>query len=166
MEKKELLKKIKALSEHGIGGEKDNAEKLLSKLLAKYNISEVEIVSDTVNKYEIKYRNSEKQLLEQVAYSVLGENLNTYKYKYLRKKALFVECTLFQSIEIKSKYEHYSRAYRKQLDIFHHAFIIKNNIYPENQKSQAKKLSPEEKAALEMSLSIEKNEYRKQIGMD
>lgn len=39
-EKIEFLKKIKTLAERGVGGEKSGAEKILSKLLKKYNLSE------------------------------------------------------------------------------------------------------------------------------
>jgi len=165
MDKKELLKKIKSLAEKGVSGEKDTATNFLKKLCVKYNISETELESDIVEKYEIRYKPNEKKLLEQVAYSVLGENLQTYKYKFFRKKVLIVECTLLQSIEIKCKYEHYSRAYKKQLDIFYHAFIMKNYIYPENSESKnSQDLTQEQEAAVKMAHSIEKNEYRKQIG--
>ena len=36
VEKKEIIQKLKALSERGIAGEKENATKLLEKLMKKY----------------------------------------------------------------------------------------------------------------------------------
>lgn len=40
--KEKLLKKIKTLSEKGVGGEKESAEKLLLQLMEKYKITEDE----------------------------------------------------------------------------------------------------------------------------
>ena len=39
MDKTALLKKIRALAEHGVGGEAENAEKLLARMMKKYGIS-------------------------------------------------------------------------------------------------------------------------------
>ena len=41
--KKEILLKLKRLAERGINGEKENAEKLLNKMMKKYEISEEEL---------------------------------------------------------------------------------------------------------------------------
>lgn len=38
--KTEVLQKLKALAERGVGGEKANAQALLDKLMAKYDIKE------------------------------------------------------------------------------------------------------------------------------
>lgn len=45
MDKTALLKKIRALAEHGVGGEAENAEKLLARMMKKYGISEEELNS-------------------------------------------------------------------------------------------------------------------------
>ena len=45
-EREELLRRlerVKALAERGVGGEKENAEALLNRLMAKYGISEEDI---------------------------------------------------------------------------------------------------------------------------
>lgn len=43
MDKTALLKKVRALAEHGVGGEAENAEKLLARMMKKYGISEEEL---------------------------------------------------------------------------------------------------------------------------
>ena len=43
MEKMDVIKKLKALSDRGINGEKENATKLLNKLMKKYGITEEEL---------------------------------------------------------------------------------------------------------------------------
>ena len=40
MDKTALLRKVRVLAEHGVGGEAENAEKLLARLMMKFGISE------------------------------------------------------------------------------------------------------------------------------
>lgn len=47
MDKTALLKKVRALAEHGVGGEAENAEKLLARMMKKYGISEEELDEET-----------------------------------------------------------------------------------------------------------------------
>ncbi len=54
MNKEELIKKIKALADRGVGGEKENAQKLLKELMQKYNINEEEISEDIIKEFDIK----------------------------------------------------------------------------------------------------------------
>ena len=56
LEKTELLKKLKALSDRGVSGEKENATELLKKLMKKYGISEEEIQEDEVKEIYINLR--------------------------------------------------------------------------------------------------------------
>lgn len=46
----ELLKKLKALADNGVGGERENAQAMLDKLLAKYDISAETLSDDEVSK--------------------------------------------------------------------------------------------------------------------
>lgn len=48
MEKMDVIKKLKALSDRGINGEKENATKLLNKLMKKYGITEEELEKSEV----------------------------------------------------------------------------------------------------------------------
>ena len=43
MEKIEIIQKLKALSDRGVAGEKENATKLLKKLMKKYRITEEDL---------------------------------------------------------------------------------------------------------------------------
>ena len=44
----EMIKKVKALANRGVGGEKEDAAKLLEKLMKKYGIEEADISEDIV----------------------------------------------------------------------------------------------------------------------
>lgn len=65
--KKELLKKLQALAERGVGGEKETAERKLRELIKKYNIDEAELAEDKLKEFEFKYSNpQEEQLIRQL----------------------------------------------------------------------------------------------------
>lgn len=71
-EREELLRRlerVKALAERGVGGEKENAEALLNRLMAKYGISEEDIEDTAERDYFIRYHNFwERKLIVQIAY--------------------------------------------------------------------------------------------------
>ena len=73
MDKTALLKKIRALAEHGVGGEAENAEKLLARMMKKYGISEAELDEETRIRHDFTYHGGEeKKILKQVVYKVTG----------------------------------------------------------------------------------------------
>ena len=73
-EREELLRRlerVKALAERGVGGEKENAEALLNRLMAKYGISEEDIEDTAERDYFIRYHNFwERKLIVQIAYKL------------------------------------------------------------------------------------------------
>lgn len=71
MDKTALLKKVRALAEHGVGGEAENAEKLLARMMKKYGISEEELDEETRVRHDFTYHGGEeKKILRQVVYKV------------------------------------------------------------------------------------------------
>ena len=73
MDKTALLKKVRALAEHGVGGEAENAEKLLARMMKKYGISEEELDEETRVRHDFTYHGGEeKKILKQVVYKVTG----------------------------------------------------------------------------------------------
>lgn len=53
--KKELLKKLQALAERGVGGERETAERKLKELIKKYGIEEEELNEDKIIDFDFKY---------------------------------------------------------------------------------------------------------------
>ena len=73
MDKTALLKKVRALAEYGVGGEAENAEKLLARMMKKYGISEAELDEETRVRHDFTYHGGEeKKILRQVVYKVTG----------------------------------------------------------------------------------------------
>ena len=72
-EREELLQRlerVKALAERGVGGEKENAEALLNRLMAKYGISEEDIEDTAERDYFIRYLRLPTSILAAVTAAV------------------------------------------------------------------------------------------------
>ena len=83
MNKKELLRKLRALAERGVGGERQNAQKKLDELIKKYNISDEELEDEVAELYHFKYRGKrESALLVQIMYKVCDKKDNIYNFLY------------------------------------------------------------------------------------
>lgn len=69
----EKLKKIKALAERGVGGEKETAMRMYRELMEKYQIEEAEVLEDYVSLHWFGYKTElEEDLLTQIFYKVTG----------------------------------------------------------------------------------------------
>ena len=78
--KKELLLKLQELAKRGVNGEKENADKLLKKLMKKYNISEDEINNEEINEVELELRNDiEVRLASQILFSFFDDKMCVYE---------------------------------------------------------------------------------------
>lgn len=129
------IKKLQALAERGIGGEKIGAKAKLEELMKKYDISLTDIEGDKVDYYIFscskKYL---KRLLQQCILRVL-DDVNTSLYKlYRTRNAIGVYCTSAQRLEILLDFEFYTNLFESELDLFMAAFIRKQDIYPSNVK--------------------------------
>lgn len=98
----EKLKKIKALAERGVGGEKETAMKIYEDLKARYELEDEEIMQDEVTIHWFGYANElEEELLKWVFYKVTGDkDCYAYQGKYKRRKKRGCECTEIEAAEI------------------------------------------------------------------
>lgn len=129
----EKLKKIKALAERGVGGERESAMKLYRELLEKYQIEEAEVLEDWVTLHWFGYSdNLEEDLLTQIFYKVTGSpQYYAHTGKYSRRKKRGCECTEVEAIEIKLLFDFYKRELKREMEAFLIAFRSKNNLFPE-----------------------------------
>lgn len=128
MDIKELAKKLKALADQGIGGEKVNAEQKLKELIEKHNLSEDDLGEASEHRFDFK--KEQKKLFNQICCHVLGKEIKTYSLKSERHTMLVAECTNLQAIEIESLFSFYYAEYERQLETFYRAFVYKNNLLP------------------------------------
>lgn len=132
--KKELLKKLQALAERGVGGEKETAERKLRQLMEKYGIDELEFAEDKLEEFEFKYKNAqEEQLIRQLLYKMFGAEWRSKSYTYRfgkgSKSIRGVECTRAEGIQLQIEYEFYKDLWREEMALFWSAFIQKHRIF-------------------------------------
>lgn len=135
MNKQELLRKLRALAKRGVGGERQNAQKKIDELMKKYNISDEELEDEAVELYHFKFSGKrEEALLTQIMYKVCDKTDNIYNFVYGKsgrtvRSELGCECTLAQRIEIDFLFEFYKRLYKREEELFYHAFVQKHHLF-------------------------------------
>lgn len=162
-----LAKKLKALSEKGVGGEKVNADRMLKRMMAKHGLTIEDVEGEKTNYAYFKVNLIQAQIFGQIVSSVLGSKFSTYTDKRKRGYRLLL-ITATQAIEIEMKYSFYWKLYKDELEIFRHAFIATNNIYdPDADKVDVGALTPEEQAEIrrvaQMAENIKRGEFRRQL---
>ena len=184
---KDRLRKMKALADFGIGGEREAAERLIREISAKYGITladtadeiERERMVEGTNEWKRKIlvqllglmrieqygdRNSDKLRLcvksEQVKKRGRKRGL-TWKLRY------YIRCTDAQWLELQAKAAVLFNAYEKQSKAFMLAFMIRNDLLmPYDPESTTSSADQEEYAIAErLSEGIEQTILNKQLEM-
>lgn len=132
--KKQLLNKLKALAERGVGGEKETAQRKLQELMEKYEIDENDLSDDKKEKYQFKYKNEfEKKLIKQIAYRTFkkewSERMYTYSKGREKKSIMLIECTKAEEIQLKIEYEFYKDLWKEEAEFLFNVFIQKHRIF-------------------------------------
>lgn len=164
MEEKTLqrIKKLQALAERGVGGEKETAAKMLQKLLEKNGISTLEeLKEEEVEYFLFSYKGKhEIKLLKQCMYKVLGYSDHT---EYFRssgtRQKIGIYCTKAQKIEIELEFEFYRNLFYRELTSFMNAFIQAQRIFPPDAPKSNKRLedlSEDELRELQIAAGIKK----------
>lgn len=130
--KKERLKKIYNLSLKGVGGEREQAQAILDKLLKKYELSLDDIDDeDTAYDYELKYHREEQlRILHQTIYKVLNSTDEIYDIRYtssgrLCRNRMVVHCTAIQKVEIEFLFDFYKRIWEKDKEMLKISNLMK-----------------------------------------
>lgn len=164
----ELVKKIKALADRGVGGEKENAQATLARLMEKYNLSETDIENEKKIRCEFRYKN---EIEERLIWQIIGSVTLSKGYSAptdTRRKVFWKNLTASEKIEIELKWSIYKKLWSEELEVFYHAFVVQNNIFnPSIAPKQDLPETPEERAKLrriyEMAESVKKAEIHKQL---
>lgn len=130
----EKVKRVQALAERGVDGEKDSAAALLDRLMKQYGITEAEIAEEHREIAWFRFKTPlEKRLLGQVIFAITGRAAYgcVGKYTNRTRKNLGLECTAAERLEIEISFEFYKAALEQELERFYTAFVQKNGIFPE-----------------------------------
>ena len=148
MDKAALLKKIRALAERGVGGEADNAEEILRRLMEKYGVSEDELDEEERRRHDFEYHGKEQEkLLRQVVYKVTGGYAYNLVYRASGRKVktrLGAGCTAAEKVEIEFLFDFYTRLWERERDAFLSAFIQKHRIFTIRDDIEPQEVSREE----------------------
>lgn len=112
------LKKIKALAERGVGGEKETAMRMYEDLKARYELEDEEIMLDAVTLHWFGYATElEEELLTQIFYKVTGgTTYHIYTGKYSRRKKRGCDCTEIEAAEITLLFNFYKAELKRELE--------------------------------------------------
>lgn len=162
-----LIRKIKAVAERGVGGEKVNAEKMLLELMRKHGITFDQIETEEEKEFEFNHK-SEPYLFAQVVLHVMGHDRGTVFRPRGKSNLRYIKCTYAEKIEIEAKFAFYLNQYRKEQDILYQAFVQRNQIFPAEVKTiDVQQMTPEEYKEYQrikaMMQAIEKSHYNKQL---
>lgn len=98
----EKLKKIKALAERGVGGEKETAMRMYEELKTRYELEDEDIMMDAVTLHWFRYVDElEEKVLRWIFCKVTGSTTYyIYRGKYSRRKKRGCDCTEIEAVEI------------------------------------------------------------------
>lgn len=163
----EMLKKLKALMEKGIGGEAANAKRILESLLKK----EGKTLEDYLNnpniekkRYWFSYSNTyQKILLQQILFYVLDCNSIMQTTNKNKQNQIGYEITATENIEILTIYETLKTKLMEEIDITVEAFVYRHQLFSNNVPVVDKPLSERDKRTIERIKTIKKTSIHKQI---
>lgn len=105
-----------------------------------------------------------KKVFWQIAFTVYDKATIRYSKRGSKVRLRF---TRFQELEFRAKLDFYSEEYKKQLDIFTLAFIMKNDLFTKNKDGIKPLTTPDElskqEQATRMAMGIETSQYHKQL---
>lgn len=141
----QLLRKIAALAERGVGGEKDTAQKKLAKLMQKYGVSDADLEGDEVDYHEFRYSGeNERQILRQIFYQINHDR----EVRYIRagrgsRSTLFFVCTEAEAVEARVKFEFYRELWKDEVGFLLKCFIQKHELFRRDPDAPIGRLDPE-----------------------
>ncbi len=168
----ELARKLKALVDGGMEGERENAKKLLDSLMKKHGITMEEIESEEVEFRWFEFKKELHDIFVQTAISVCGNRIKRYQQRTNINNGDFrmaLELTRAEWIELDAKFAYYGNLYKEELDIFFIAFVQKNQLFnPDGSElMDINDLTEEEQEkffrAQRMGTVIKQGEYNRQL---
>lgn len=132
----ERLRKIRALAEEGTAGEKENARRLLDRLMLEHGLVMSELDDSEEILHEVSYKgHSELFLLTHIAWSVHGTlEVKAGKVPGTSTKWACI-VTAAQAVRIDFLFGIYRVALKETIDDASRAFVAKNRIYGSDAKA-------------------------------
>lgn len=126
----ELLKKLKALAEQGVGGEKSNAEAMLAKTLKKHGMTLEDLEGEKVVAHSMRVVKADWSLFFQVHGHIFGKKASIWRSKVAGYKIF--DATNSDFLLFEATYEFYKRQLKVEQKRLYTAFVMKHKIYPKD----------------------------------
>lgn len=155
---KELLLKLKVLSEQGDGGEKENANDMLNKALKKHGLTleDLEKEEKEGRTFKIKDRGDSSIILAQCIWDVVP---NAEIKQNTRKLEIYCYLSASDFVEVSEKYNHYYNIWLKEKKEFLTAYILRNNVGLSEPSGKSKMSEDELLSIVKKMASIEDNKF-------
>lgn len=139
-----LAKKLKALAEHqtAFDGESRNAQLLFEKTLERHGLTLADLEDEKIETYLFKVRsNHERKFFAQIFASVVGHDWaakNCRIVKNINRRAnnlkptdiiIEIKCAAHEKVLTHERWSVYWVHYQKELELFYTAYIQKNELY-------------------------------------
>lgn len=160
------LQKILALAERGEGGEKDTAQRMLEKLMIKYDITFAELGVNTKETYYWNYDSKhEKQILLQLVARVTNDLQLSY---YTGDRKCGFDLTKSDYIEIDLHYSILRKDLKQLIDRLVNAFVQRNRLFAnsppmEKKREYTEKELDELEKMMAMASNINPSEVNQQL---
>lgn len=160
-----LAKKVKALADQGVGGEKENAAAILLALCNQHGIRPEDLEDEAVTTRVFSTTpDTEKIILQCIASTTVAEISGWVDKRKPRDR--FVKVTDAEYLEIQAKIEFYVPIWLKELRTFRSAFIQVNDLGAKGTGNEppAEPMEPEELAELLRKMkAMDKNTLAKRL---
>lgn len=179
MTKEEILnkvKKVKALADRGVDGEREAAIRKLEKMMAEYGVTEADLNIDVIEWHGIWIDERIKQRLFGQIAKRTNKNIEVARVKKSKynltkqilgvKSNMMARCTNSEWVEIAFLFGEYAKDFDEQLDIFLFAYCDKNHLLLERDEESGETTIEEKQRALKammMEASIDRIQVRKQL---
>ena len=152
-------KKLKALADRGVGGEKVNARALLDAHLEKHGITEEELFGSIKEHHHFRYEKNQQELLEMIICNVVCNALIFRDAKH--RNTLLVACSKDEAKRIRSMFAFYMGCFEIEKNYLLRAFIHKNNLEPNIKVEPYPMGNPDDVVVVDAHDEFEKQKHEK-----
>lgn len=157
------LRKLEALAERGVGGEKENARRMLVKLLARHGLTIHDLDVETRKIVWFTYADAfERRLASQILSKVLDDT-NISAWRKGRHKQIGFELTPSEAIEFELHYEALKNALRSHFEDAYSAFLQANRVFAKSGSRDESWTERDERVAL-MAAAVEPTQILRRVG--
>lgn len=165
----QLIKKLQALAEQGVGGEKETAIKKMATLMAKYGVTEADLTDEKISDHEITYSGKyERKLLYQIFYRINHER-SVYRYSHGagRNTILIFRATEAEAVQARVEFEFYKDLWAEEVEFLFQCFVQKHRIFRNDPDAPTSYASEEESSRmLHMMMGMQSKTLQKWIGTE